>query len=624
MSKSRPISLSIAVALTAFSVYFASFSGTFHSSADEWLMFATTESLAKRGELNIDQLFWVGEYGGLARFGLDGNLYNKFTNFSTGQMLAGLPLYEATRLLPGAGLAQGTLLTNSVVVSALLALLVLTLAELGYSDKAAVATALAFGFASLLWPYAETYFGEPLLGLSFLAVVYCLVRERNRLASGSNLGAGWRREAWVSAAALAIAAAALTKQVGAIVAPFAAGYLLYLRRGDSLWTRLLLLVRLALPTAAVIASLSVLSSAHFGLGQGLLHDNAFTTPIWWGLYGLLLSPGRSVFLYSPVVLLGVIGIRSLWQRDRGIALFLSSFVAAYFCLFAQWNDWHGGPYVWGPRFLVAVTPLFAIPAASLFEASWPRRWRSIALTLVVVVGVSVQIVAVGNNYLPVMLEIQSHYAPPSATDMVARLESFSNLQMVPILLMWQSFSLQQSDVAWLAVGDATAAILSFALVLASLITLALVYRRPRAFSSRLLLASLALLTVAVVAISLPRYAGHSHYGPPEYRMALEEFDRDASPGAALITLGTDAQRAFNYQRAPNRRYGLAAGSLDPWEAEVVRLLEQVIRSHDSVWLLSTDGQVGEAEAWLRERTTLERESHYGNIRLVRLRPNSSE
>lgn len=607
--------LAAGVAFVAFALYLLSFGGVFHNAADEWIMFALTESLAKRGDARIDQLYWVGEYMGWARFGVDGHLYVKYTTFSTGQSILGVAAYTFGRLVPGAGLAQAALLTNSAVVAATLALLVLFLGELRFSTRVALTTAALFGTGSILWPYAGTYFGEPLLGLAFLACFYCLIRyARER---------GGRRDGrlWIGATGCAWAVAVLAKPTGLLIGPFALGMLFALTRGEARGRRVQAALIATLPTAVVLAAVAATSTARFGLGEGYAHANSFSTPLLTGLWGLLLSPGRSFFVYSPVAVLALPGLYFLWRGHRPLAAALIAFSATYLLFFALWSDWYGGRTNWGPRHLVPLVPLLAVGVAALLDAH-ERRGRVWAMAGGLwLAGLAVQVPAVANDYLPVMLDLIERHPAPIPEEAPAAARAFGSVRLSPVVLAWRWLAVERTDLAWLRGPDGLDGIalgLSIGLLALAAAYLAGIWRRQRLCLSPLAPLIVVAALVLGTATLLPRYAGHLRYGPPEYRQAVEHFDREAGPGAALITLDTESHRAFNYQRRASPRYGLPGGTWEKLPAEVVDLLDEALRSHDEVWLLATGDEVGSVERLARTRRLVTEEWRWGDHRLVRL------
>src|SRR5262249_41636032 len=95
------------------------------------------------------------------------------------------------------------------------------------------------------------------------------------------------------------------------------------------------------------------------------------------LPGLLVSPGRGLFVYSPVLAFSLVGIVFACRREgdrliRAIALGVLLVLGVY----SRWWVWWGGAS-YGPRMLADLTPLlvFAIhPCVGLFERVRAWRW----------------------------------------------------------------------------------------------------------------------------------------------------------------------------------------------------------------------------------------------------------
>ena len=75
-----------------------------------------------------------------------------------------------------------------------------------------------------------------------------------------------------------------------------------------------------------------------------------------GIGGLLFSPGRSLFLYAPLTLVGLFGGKALWKRDRTLAAMLASISGALLILYGSLFYWDG-LRGYGPRYLVPLVPL---------------------------------------------------------------------------------------------------------------------------------------------------------------------------------------------------------------------------------------------------------------------------
>jgi hypothetical protein len=122
--------------------------------------------------------------------------------------------------------------------------------------------------------------------------------------------------------------------------------------------------------------------------SGYLRD---TTPgyghsIVAGGLGLLFSPYASVFLYCPVALLSLAGLRALHRRHGRVAWLLATLFVAFFLLYASLGNWMGGR-AYGPRYLVPVLPALVLPLAFWVPGPLARRAACLVLALSVVVQV---------------------------------------------------------------------------------------------------------------------------------------------------------------------------------------------------------------------------------------------
>jgi hypothetical protein len=100
------------------------------------------------------------------------------------------------------------------------------------------------------------------------------------------------------------------------------------------------------------------------------HEQRFSHSLLSGTYGLLLSPGRGIFIYVPMLLAAIAVVPRLRSRDRVLGILAITLLVARVLFFARWWSWYGGD-VWGPRFLVPVLPAFAPSLAAALER-WPR------------------------------------------------------------------------------------------------------------------------------------------------------------------------------------------------------------------------------------------------------------
>ena len=112
-----------------------------------------------------------------------------------------------------------------------------------------------------------------------------------------------------------------------------------------------------------------------------------------GFLGLTLSPGKSIFLYSPPVLIGLLGLKGLRRRDPVLALVVTT-VSIVHLFFVSSLRFFGSDWAWGPRYLVPLLPLLAL-GFPFVDAATVRRSL---LTVVLSFGILVQVMALSIDH----------------------------------------------------------------------------------------------------------------------------------------------------------------------------------------------------------------------------------
>ncbi len=421
-----------ALALFAFlfSIYLLTFSGHYHSS-DEMSMLAVSDSLARRGTLDINLYRWLGLQQG--KFGPDGNLYS---HKGIGTSLAALPLTWLALHHARLGNVQTALLTMSLVTALTGALLFLLVRRLGFGPAVAVGVSLLYGLATMAWVYARYLFSESLTGLTLLTAAYLLLGYRR---------SGRERDLFLGGLCLGITL--LTRLNDALLVPlFALLLLAYARqRGVRSLRRLTgLLVRWGLPVLIALLGVGLYNLLRFGdpLDTGYLFGRReqFSTPLLSGLYGLTFSPGRGLFWYNPVLLVTVLGWPALVRRRRVEGLFAAGVVLYYLLFWSLWYLWWGG-HSWGPRFLVAMLPFAVLPLAPVLDAVRHRRGAAAGLLLLSLGSVAVQLLGVAvdfNLYLEDVYARLGLYHPAT----------LFNPAYSPLLRQWAYLRPENLDLAW--------------------------------------------------------------------------------------------------------------------------------------------------------------------------------
>jgi hypothetical protein len=390
----------LALFLFLFSVYLLTYSPRFHSS-DGLAMFATTESLARRGEWDADQIRWMGLQQGL--LGLDGHLYIRK---GVGMSALALPLMWLGLVVPAWGPATTILIFNALVTAATGALLLQYLRALGYHNRIALIAALTFGLATLAWPYAKTFFSDPLAALCLVLAALALLRFRNTGRISATFWAG-----------LALAIAVAVRYANVVMIPIYGLLLLTyqmpsLRSGASssnrkhpisrlqpLTSSLRAWVSFGAPLAVVAIALAFYNLTRYGdpFNTGYLPEESFSGIWWQGIAGMLISPGRGLLLYTPVLLMALLAAPTWLRRHPPEAALAWAIILVHLLLYGKWFMWHGG-YAWGPRFLVPTLPFFVMNLTPAIE--WGKKskwWQGSFLALATLSGL-IQILGLGIHF----------------------------------------------------------------------------------------------------------------------------------------------------------------------------------------------------------------------------------
>lgn len=264
---------------------------------------------------------------------------------------------ESRRNFPEAIAAFGASLTNAWIVAAVLGLLYLIARQLGCIRPHAAALAVVAGLATPLWPYSKTFFAEPLGALGVTAFLLAALKGRRPEAA-----MGW----WTLAGA-AMGLAFLAKPAHVVLVLPASVLLMLYARKAGLRRSLPALCGFALAVAMCAGLFSLYNFVRFGAlletGYGS-EASRFTGSYVDGVLGLLVSPGRGLFVYSPLLLLSLAGAWRFGKEHPREAVFALASVITLLALYGRWYGWDGG-WCWGPRFLLPVLPVLLLPALSV-------------------------------------------------------------------------------------------------------------------------------------------------------------------------------------------------------------------------------------------------------------------
>lgn len=126
------------------------------------------------------------------------------------------------------------------------------------------------------------------------------------------------------------------------------------------------------------------------------HLSWFNTPFFEGLAGVLFSPARGLFIYSPIFLCSLVGMAMAWKEPGQVLLrYLSLGPLLLLIPVATLGSWWGG-HGYGPRLLADSAPFLCFLMVPALEHMHQRRW--LKYMVVGLAGVSIGMHAIGFAY----------------------------------------------------------------------------------------------------------------------------------------------------------------------------------------------------------------------------------
>jgi hypothetical protein len=108
------------------------------------------------------------------------------------------------------------------------------------------------------------------------------------------------------------------------------------------------------------------------------------------LCGLLFSPSKSLFIFSPLIVAGFLGVKSFAEKHRLMAIIILSLAIVDVVFYARWHDWPGG-WAWGPRLIVPVIIIMHVFCIEFFVFTKKMVWRKAVFTVVFMIAIGVQL-----------------------------------------------------------------------------------------------------------------------------------------------------------------------------------------------------------------------------------------
>ncbi len=358
---------------------------------------------------------------------------HQHSSFGVGPGLMAVPVFAVARLCHNIFTYDSILQLGKWAASLMMALSVLLLflaclTEIGYGG--AFVIALAWGWGTSSWSMiSQSLWQHTGAAPWLLGALLCLVygRKRNddeQAASLSHKQAASLshkqatslphkqatslsceqapsspHERWIPWAGLCLGFATVCRTTNALIAlTFTLYVFLYHRR--MLWRFLMLA---AIPAILLFAYNTHAFGSPFKFGQLLIGpalakwktgvaSNVVTHPLiaLQGLAGTLFSPSRGIFVYSPVLWFGLVGLLLSWRKG-GDPLYRWASIAftAVILLHGVWYDWWGG-WTFGYRRPFDAVFLLAFGICPLWESIKTTRWKRWTFAALLFCSISIQ------------------------------------------------------------------------------------------------------------------------------------------------------------------------------------------------------------------------------------------
>jgi dolichyl-phosphate-mannose-protein mannosyltransferase len=364
-------------------------------SADGKIMYLLTQSMVENHSLSFTERVGEGDPEG-----------EKYSKYGIGMSVLATPFYLAGKALSAVlpvPPSYATLFCVSMInafISALTCLLIYRFGRerFAFSHRTSVLLAVGYGLSTIAWFYSEGFMSEPATSLFLLAAVF-FVTKRDAGQKNRNL----------SLAGVFLGLALTCRLATLVTVP---GFLLYLMldRDQAPYWKIKGLAmdtaRFLIPVAGFICLIFLYNYARFGNIFETGYEKGFGSEGWTGLLGILFSPGKSVFLYNPLLIVGCLAVPAFIKSQSKMAGLFGWIVLVHLLLFSFWHSWYGG-FGWGPRLMLVTLPYLILPVGFLLQRAKGKSRAGIVA--IMIAGICIQVSSVTVNISRYYYDLRHQY-----------------------------------------------------------------------------------------------------------------------------------------------------------------------------------------------------------------------
>jgi hypothetical protein len=397
-------------------LYALTSSGNAFRVPDEFEVYFQAEHLVDAGDLSVPQTLAIRSANGepifFGKVGRDGRPYAPYGPLAAVLALphhllgraiaaiAGVPRAPLPAGIAWVFLVGGITMTATATAAALaVAGFYRAVLALGTPARPALVLSMLLGGATVLWPYGTSLYAEAWAAAAFIWAAAFLLDARR--ASQEDPA---RARTLVACASALLTIAGLTKPTALVFAP---AFAIAALADTAIPWRVRVQTAIALSAGIAAAGVThlALNTYRFGDPMDFGYGWAEMVPqlpphlflardVPRGLAVLLLSPGKSILLWAPPLVLALANVRTLWSRERALTIGVACAAGAGLVFYAAYLYPEGG-YAHGPRNLVPLVPLALLLAGGSHAGRWPLP----AVVLCGAIGMTMAILAVSVSFL---------------------------------------------------------------------------------------------------------------------------------------------------------------------------------------------------------------------------------
>ena len=378
MTKSK---IHLTLFLFFFSVYALTGQGSIQS-ADGKIMFLLTQAMVENHSVSFSEMVTLNDTAG-----------PQYSKYGLGMSILAMPFYLFGKLLSfllGIEVSLSTQFAVSMInaiFTALSCLMVFRIAteRFEFTLRTGLFLALGFGLSTIAWYYSEDFMSEPAATFFLLSAVYW-VTGKNPVTRKWDL-------VW---AGTFLALAVFCRLAVLVVIP---GFILYqwmvwAESAEKNFKELAMdLIRPAIPVMAVLVLIMIYNYFRFADPLETGYEK-ISGRFLIGFFGILFSPGKSLFLFNPLTLFGCLACMLFLREQRKTAWLFGWLIVSNLLLFSSWHSWQGG-MGWGPRLMLVVLPYLILPIGFLLREH--KQAVKIPVLLALVAGILIQLPSVTVN-----------------------------------------------------------------------------------------------------------------------------------------------------------------------------------------------------------------------------------